>query len=531
MADELLTSLEQTRDGYGVELCWHRFLLDSYSGGGGYQGSIKQPDVGWWGAEASRYAQSTSIASDAVTIPDTYLDRYAREDEPKFTSRISVAHLWNFVGPLTDLKLSYLLRKGLSYAGQPPDLADWREDIDGRGTTWDETRPLVALLAAIYGWTPVVVDMTPATEGESVAQARARGAGRPRAIVLTPSNLVDYSHDGDRFVWAKIRTDHVEKGAWNAKPVKVSTYRIWTSDSVSTYDVREGDKGKSVEFRGESPHPFGQVPLAIFQHQAAPGESVVGLPMHAAAARAQKRLYNLLSELDEHMRSQVFAVLVVACKGDPGPLTLGVDNALPLDKDGQQKHYYMSPEGSIAETYERRIEATIREGIYRASRVEFANAKTQAATSGVARAYAFAETNRGIADSGACLARGEEWLDSIVWAGLGKSPEALDGYAISAAQDYGIEDLAAEIEHTVTSLALDLGATMTKRLKLRLAERLDPQMPPDVRALVEADLDAIAEQAEIDAAMMREMRDATEDPELGDEDDDDDSDEDEEAAA
>lgn len=510
MTDQLLQTLERTRDGYSVERSWHRFLLDSYTGGGGYQGAIRQPDVGWWGEAAQRYADS---AQHAYKGPAglTYLDRYPREDDPKFQARLAVAHLWNFVGPLTDLKLSYMLRKGFSYQEQPDELSEWREDVDGEGTSWAELRPLVALFAAVWGWTPVLIDMDPAAQGESLAQARERGAARPRAIPLTPANLVDYAIDGRAFKWAKVRTDHVEMEAWNSAPVKVSVYRIWTPETVETFEVREEDgKAKRVVELGVSPHPFGQVPIAIFKHRGS-GDQVHGLPMHDGPARAQKRLYNLLSELDEHMRSQVFAVLVLAMKGDPqgGELSLGVDNALPLDPEAKQKHYYMSPEGSIAETYEKRIEATIREGIYRAARVEFSRPTGQAA-SGIARAYEFAQTNRAIADFSGEIARGEAWMDSIVWTGLGKDPEALAEYSVQPPEEFGVDDLAQEIDNTVAALSAQLGATLSKRLKLRLAERLDPQMTPEVRAAVEAELDEMVEQEAADRAMAREMRCALE---------------------
>lgn len=507
MVDKLLQALERKRSDYDAECEWHSFLLDSYTGAGGYQGSIRQPLVGWWGAAAERYARDTLQRNDAPFRQRTYLDRYPREDEEKFKARLEVAHLWNYVGPLTDLKLSYFLRKGINYQNQPPDISAWREDVDGHGASWDELRPLVALLAATLGWCPVLLDMDPAMPGESVAQARERGAGRPRAIPLVPSNLVDWSHDGYRFAWAKVRTDHVEQTGWDAEPERVCTYRIWSPTTVATYEVREPEgRERYVRDLGESPHPFGEVPIAIFRHAPLPGDRIRGLPMHAAPARAQKRLYNLLSELDEHMRSQVFAVLVLARKGENGgEITLGVDNALTLDPEASQKHYYMSPDSGVAATYEKRIESTISEGIYRPARVEYARA-TASAVSGVARAYEFAQTNRAIADFASEWARGEERMDRLAWAGMGRDPRALESYSAQAPQDFGVEDLAAELERTIMAVSeAGLGPTMVKRLRLRLAEHLDPQMPPDVRKVVESELDEVAEQEAVDRAMAREM--------------------------
>lgn len=43
----MLQVLEATRPGYAEEREWHRFLLGSYTGGGGYQGPMRQPSGGW----------------------------------------------------------------------------------------------------------------------------------------------------------------------------------------------------------------------------------------------------------------------------------------------------------------------------------------------------------------------------------------------------------------------------------------------------------------------------------------------------
>lgn len=529
MSDELRQALERTRDGYEDERQWLTFLLDAYTGAGGFQGSVRQPDASWWGAAATRYAPfNSAYSSRAETLPATYLDRFPREDQPKFRSRIEVAHYWNFVGPLTDLKLSYLLRKGFTYHEQPETLGEWREDIDGRGTSWDELRPLVALMTALWGWTPVLVDMDPAEEGMSRAQAREAGVGRPRAIPLTPGNLVDWSHDGKAFAWAKVRTDHVEQEAWNAKPVQVSEYRIWTPTDVTRYEVRrEEGKDAHVVSHGTNVHSFGQVPIAIFRHARVPGDAVRGLPMHSGPSIGSKRLFNLLSELDELLRSQTFAVLVLAKEeGDGGEISLGVDNALPLDPEAKQKHYYMAPDGASVEAYEKRIEATIREGIYRPARVEFDRPSGQA-VSGIARAYSFSQTNRAIADFAGEFARGEAWMDAIAHAGLGGSPGELESYDVQAPGDFDVEDLTTEIDNVTKALSLKLGETMGKRLKLRIVGHFDPDMPSDERATIEAELDAIAEEDAQARAAMLELGDSMRDP--GDNDpppDDDEEDED-----
>lgn len=481
----LLEQLERRRPGYDVEMEHVRFLLDSYTGGGGYQGQVRQPTAGWWGRGATQYSQLAAF-EEAAGAP-SYLDRYPREDWAKYDARRAQAHLWNFVEPLTNLKLGHLAERRPSYLGQPQALAEWRENVDGVGTTWDEMRPSVALAAAIFGWAPVVIDSTPALEGESVAQARLRGATRPRAIPLTPANLVDYEAEGMRFRWAKVRTDHADRDEWSGEIVHRSEYRVWTPERVSIFEVRERDRQRDAFVVAEDqPHPFGQVPIAVFRHKPAPGDLIRGMPMHEGIALAQRRLFNLLSELDEHMRSQVSPTLVLAVKDTAAvsELVIGTNSAIPLDGDARQSHYYLSPGTGCADSYEKRIEVTIRDGIYRAALAEF---KRPTITKG--GSLEFDASNRLLGEFAAQMARAERWMDSIAWVGLGGDREELRGYRITPPVDFGVTELKDEIANTITALAFDLGPTMRGRLTLRLADRLEPNMPAAVRAQVQAEIE------------------------------------------
>jgi hypothetical protein len=271
--------------------------------------------------------------------------------------------------------------------------------------------------------------------------------------------------------------------------------------------VRESDGKKSVEQLGELPHSFGRVPLVIFRHAKAPADPIRGLPMHGSVAKASKRLFNLLSELDEHMRGQVFAILVRVVEGEGGNVVLGTDNGLTLAPDAKNAHYFLSPDPGIAETYEKRIEATIRE-LYRMARVEFARATSTASVSGVARAYEFAQTNRAISDFANELARAEREMDELVWVALGNSVDALAKYTIHTPESFDIEDLQAEMKVAADAITMNLGATMTKRIKMRVAERLEPNMSADLRATVESELDDVQAQQDADAAMARAALDA-----------------------
>lgn len=503
----LLEALRSTREGYDVECTWHRFLVDAYAGSGGFLGSIRQPAAGYWGSAAGGYG---SRATEGLRDELTYLDRYGREDDDKFKRRREVAHYLNYVAPLTDIKISYLLSKPPTREDAPQQVEDWRDDVDGRGTTWDELWLLATYRAAICGWTPILIDAPPADGIATRAQAIEAGV-RPKAFVLWPSALLSFKvDDGGTLEWAKIRTVHIDQPTALSAPSQVETITIWTATEAAVYRIRTVDGKESVEGPDVRPHGFGVVPIAIYRNKPAlSDDEVLGIPMHGDVSTESRRLFNLLSEFDEHLRSQVFALLQVPTDGklQDGELTIGTDNALPIRPDSQQSYEYIAPPASVAATYETRIEATIRE-IYRMARVEFTRASGGGVASGVARRYEFASTNRAIGDFAAQGAKAESWIDDIVARFFSVSDDAREAARVTAQTDFDIGDLEADIKNTLDAVTAQLGPTATKLLRKRLIGRMLPNLPQAVVDEIDAELDAQVAEDAANKAMAAEMRDA-----------------------
>jgi hypothetical protein len=134
MSEDLIKQLEHTREGYDDEVAWHRFLIDAYTGGGGFQGSIKQPAHDYWGSAATLYATGGTIARQDETRVNSYLDRYPREDSDKYRSRVGASHYTNYVAPLTDLKCGYIRKRPHTIRERPEALQEWHLDTDGNRT-------------------------------------------------------------------------------------------------------------------------------------------------------------------------------------------------------------------------------------------------------------------------------------------------------------------------------------------------------------------------------------------------------------
>lgn len=512
MALTLRDKLLRKRDGYEVERDWHRFLIDAYQGTGGFEGRIRRPNSEL-GSAASCYACSHETES--------YLDRYHREDEEKFSSRCAVAHYLNYVGALTELKVTFMLRKNFDIEGLPDELAEWRANADGEGNSMERVRKRVATWAAVLGWVPTPVDMPVLPEG-LLTRAQA-GDVLPRVSLMFPANLAHWALDEAELRWAKLLAEYSELEEWDAdEPREFARVTIWHPDRFEVWEVERDENGGERKV-GEGPHAFGQVPIPVCRHKEAEGVPIFGLPMHGDVALEARRLFNLVSEFDETLRAHGFPTLVLAEEiGDPtdepdggDDRTVGTRNALLLDQNASQKHYYLEMSGAIAAAFEKRIENTIRE-IYRMARVAYEKASGNE-ESGIARKHAFAATNAAIADFAGNIASWERDVYILVGRGMGISEEKLQAIRVTAPSDFDIEDLDAEMKRLLEALNARLGQTAEKMIRLHIARRVLPNLGDDVEAQIADELD---DQARDDAAMTAYRRSALGDDEGDDGDDD-----------
>lgn len=506
MTDTIIEQLRRVRDDHQAELDAHRFLLEAFSGTGGFSPSLAAPPASWWGAAATDYATGT-LWQRADSAPASWLDKFPREDDEKFRSRIKVAHYENYVEPLTELKCSYVLREPFAVSDEPEEIGAWKRNVDGDETTWADWLPDIVTQAAVLGWAPVLVDAPERADGISVAHAREAGVGDgPTLHPLMPSQLLEWSAKGKRYEWVKIRTDHIERASWDAPPVRIERYVIWTPTSFVVHRIiTKPDSEPTHETDGEKRHAFGRVPLAILRH-AVGGDAVRGRPMHWSVSQLNKRLFNLLSELDEHTRSNVFALLVMPMRstaaGQQGQIDLGSQNGLQVDPESKHLPTYISPDPAIATTLEHRAEALVK-AIYRIARVEFTR-PSGAAVSGVAREYEFEQTNRALSDFAKNIARFELDVADLAGAALGVSIERRRAQTITPPRSFAVADLERDMKLALDSVTLNLGETATTRIKQYVVRRILPNLTADDQAKVDAELEEAAAEAEQARAMAHE---------------------------
>lgn len=512
--DERIKQLRSARADYADEAAWHKFLMDAAFGTGGFRGRVGPTAVSLLGWAAEAYAEISAIVAGTMTpseTRETYLDQFSREDEKKFSQRINVAHYTNYVGPIHELLMSYVNKADMNRDDVPARTSEWMEDVDGRGTPWDVLHcNVVRPRASLLGWCPVLFDMRGEPDaGGEVSIARAREIGRvPRAIPLYPINVLDWiaSDDGE-ITAAKIRTDHWVRADFFGPKVKQERYALWTRTDVRriTVEVRENEPPVIVSDEAH-PHGFGRVPLVVFRANPTPDDRIRGVSTIGNSAVAARRLFNLESEMDDHIRGQVFAVMGVPVEDTAtvvGEIVGGNGNGIKVPMQSRLGVHFAAPPASVAETLEKRMEVMVRE-IYRTENIEHTKPTGMTAASGVARAYEFEKTNRRLAGISSSFARCEQEALRLVAEMLSENGEQA---TVTAPTDFSVEDLNAEIEAVLAALDV-LGVTAGIELRRRLVRRMLPNLPTAIQHEIESELEDMASQLESDRALEREMNQA-----------------------
>lgn len=523
MGDSLTEKLLEKRDGYEAELEWHKFLLDAYAGTGGFAGRIKQPDEDRLGWGASAYdtccsttnttsttqqplPDGTSIGNTIVRTYETYLDAFPREDDAKFRRRIDIAHYVNYTGPICDLYAGYLSSVDPSREGveDGAELADWMQDCDGRGTSWDELKETVLIPCALdLGWCPVIFDAdTPPEDAEVKSKLDEQKLKlRARAVPLAPANILKWeADDGGTLKWVKYKIDYCEQADPLGDEVEYSKVWIWTRTDFSVYRIDKGAQTATVEIENR-PHNFGAVPMVVFRASKAPGDPVRGMSAVGAVAIENRRHFNLMSELDEHLRSTVFALLQVPVPPGATPpdnLVTGNGNAVPVPSDASQGYGFIAPPQSVADTYENRLAASARE-IYRVAQAPY-EVDSGAPTSGIAYAYKFEGTNKRLVKIAKGIASAEQRALQLVGKSLGMGDDKLNAIRVEAPQGFLVNDISVDLDNLIKAISLKGMSATAKMIAIsRSVQKMVPNMTAEQRKAIDAELEQLKD-ADLQAA-------------------------------
>jgi hypothetical protein len=400
-----------------------------------------------------------------------------------------MARYHNYVETIIDLYVQHVFTQEPERQTDNDELRAWWADVDGKGTSMTEfLKPCLSIgLAAAHAG--VLMDATP---DEPTGPSKADQRSRPFLTRFPSTKIPDWRTDNDSVTGVKLLEGVPPGGIADAalEGDDAERYLLWDHEGWARFDA-DGDviDGNVLN--------LGLVPFAVIRPKRSILKSFCGRPLFSNEKTVQA-LFNRHSEEDEVLRNQAFSLLTVEVPED-GDVEqarkqlgeeIGTSRAIVV----RGKAAYISPDMTVPEQVRMNAVQLIRE-MYRVAHMRYERDSLQAESAEAIRLQ-FKELNEFLQGIASELQRVELFLARCYFAWTSPTPEvataAFDAanVSISYPDEFFLADLRLDLDGWAQAIAMDLGETMTKRLKKKAVRRLEPELPVDDAKLIDGEIDA-----------------------------------------
>lgn len=423
-----------------------------------------------------------------------YLDRYPREETPKYQERQAKARYHNYVETIVDLYVRKIFSQKVQRDTTDDGLTAFWDNVTGGGVSIDAFMASACTKALSAGHAGILCDKTrEAPTGPSKADEKAR----PFLTQYLPTQIQDWRtlDDQQTLTSVKLREAKPSDDFLSDHPTGDDAIRmlLWTREAWARVDK---DKDAAIESQG---HGLGLVPFVFLSPKPASRYAQIGKSL-LGNANIVRALFNRCSEEDEVLRDQAFSLFTV----DVGP-----DGDVQKTKDElggdvgttraiviHGKADFITPDTSVPEAIRQNIAYLVQE-IYRMAHMTFTR-DSREAESAEAISLKHDELNATLAAIAAACQAAELAIARFYFAWTSATPE-LARTAFEAAQvnityasEYFLDDLETELRAWVLAMKQRLGKTMETRIKMRMVKRLEPDLDDTTTKTVQGEIEAIA---------------------------------------
>ncbi len=274
-------------------------------------------------------------------LDGSYIDKYPRESDEKYEERKNIAYYTNLFAVKVNRYVGYLFKTTPTRSSNSPLIKKIFDDVDNRGNNIDVFMSNFAKNAKVRGVNLLLIDMPKNLPADLKTQLDNRVL--PYFVEIKPENILEYRLDSTGKFEYILFSDVIDNSTLHNQN-KINIKRYYDKTKWIIFD----DKDEIIE-SGE--HNLGECPVIIFSEN---GE-FPSIGEFSQIAFLAKRHYNLMSELDEILRSQTFSILTIQADNPSDvEIKLSTDNAIAYNKD-VNKPEFIAPPSAPAEIYQTRI--------------------------------------------------------------------------------------------------------------------------------------------------------------------------------
>ena len=406
-----------------------------------------------------------------------YLEKHERESDDKYATRQRIAYYANYVKTTVDSHVNPVFKKNAERDLKTTSALfdDFLKNVDGNNTPIANFMKKAALMSKIHGFVLIVVDNHNEAY-QTRAEEKAAGA-MPYCYIVLPSSIISYELE---------KTGQLKEITFKEiDPITNQTYeKTWTKTEWRTNNSEAGAAASGA-------HNLGFVPIVILASRLT--TDVFPPSEFNQICKANKNLYNKCSWKDEILKNQTFPVLTYPKVGQTD-LTIGTDNALTFD--GEVSKFapsFIAPPSDPATLIMSDIKDIIQE-IYRQAALSHVTG-VQEQSSGVSKEWDYETTNTVLADFAGNLEMAEMQISGLfqLW-----TKETFE-YNVSYPRNFGIADIAAELDNATKALELQFGTTFKIEVCRKIIAIWFPKLTEEEISKIISEVEA--KQRELDKAM------------------------------
>ena len=382
----------------------------------------------------------------------SYLVKHPRETPDKFEKRKELAYYLNYVAPVVNSHVNPVFLKEPEREWKENSLfSAFMEDTDTLGTSIDRFMKRAGLIAKLQAVAFIVIDNVPEQPG-NMADVLAQRA-LPYAYIVQRNQVKSYKTNkaGKLIEFSYTVATESSEGSQT-----VTETWTWTS---TTWACQYADGTKK-----DGAHALTRLPVVpLYSRPYEPGK-VLPQSEFYNIARANKRLYNLCSEIDELIRNQAFNILTYPAseqqsQDDVKEIVVGTENVMSYDGNLSNSPGFIAPDASPLEQLRQERKDLITE-IYRMAELSHVTG-VETKNSGVAKQWDFQNTNQVLSDFALNCEEAERDIARVfeLW-----TTTTVD-LSCTYSDDFGIVDVAAALDEVSSALDLNIGGQFDVEVK------------------------------------------------------------------
>ncbi len=429
-----------------------------------------------------------------------HLFKYTRETDKSYEERLKRADRNNFTRQVLDLIVQYLFKENPSRkkdkAGDA--VANFWENVDGKGTKIDDFMKLLATNVGIFGAHYVVVDKP---QGKAITKAQQQALGlNPYVYMVSPLDVLDVVFNGRSGEIEQILIRETTRGEVDLRTAREgdsvkTVYRLWYKDGgIVKWTLYEKDEKGDLKTLEDGQITINKIPIVKVTrgNSTYGGASVIG-----DIATLDRSVYNYNSCCDQIIYDQTFSTLALEFDGqmkeffEDWGIILGTKSIIPYPKGGQLPQF-ISPDASQGEFILKRIDQKVTQ-IYQVQNLQDTQGATQQGKpqqvqSGVAKGWDFEKLNAGLCEFGDVLEKGDEAIAALVklW---DRDETPVEADLIDYPESFDVKSLTDELtEYNMLSSAVS-SETYRKFLEKNLVKKASPKLEQAEQKTINAEID------------------------------------------